>query len=169
MDSSFRALLEESFTEAARRGFPPFLGSVQSSTPVNSTPYVAHLRAAAEDGIMSNRQGLLRELVAAVEEMSELGFETVAALLGGSALGPKPNPRDLDSILFYRAREATPPIQALAAFQRRMQARRLDLRLIPVDGDPLILIKAVSFFTTLFAQSKDGTGPAGGLVLLDCR
>jgi hypothetical protein len=171
MDASLRALLEESFANAAARGFPPFLGSVQSSTPFNSTPYVAHLRAVAEGRIMSNRAALLRELVVAVDELAVLGLEAVAALLGGSVLGSKPDPADLDCILFYRQREgvAAGAGEGLAAFQRRMKQRRLDLRLIPADGDPLILIKAVSFFTTLFAQSKNESPIGRGLVLLDCR
>jgi hypothetical protein len=170
MLNSFWAAFEETFAKAAELDFPPFLGPVPSGTPLNSTPYVAHLDDVVEGGIMSNRRELLRQLVVAVEELAKRGVESVAVLLGGSAVGPKPYPADLDCVLFYRLDQASPATRApnLAGFQRRMKARRLDLRLVPADGDPLLLIKAVSFFTTLYAMSE-ASEPVRGLVLIDCR
>ena len=164
-------VFRESFARAAKVDFPPFLGPIQSSTPLNSTPYVAHLSDAANGEIMPNRADLLQELVVAVEELRSLGLEAVAALLGGSAIGSKPDPADLDCVIFYRARDqeaAANPTLGLAGFQQRMKARRLDLRLVPADGDPLLLIKTVSFFTTLYTTSPR-LDLVRGLVLLDCR
>ena len=164
------AMLKASFDQAEALGFPPFVGPERASTPLNSTPYVAHLDALREGAILSNRAHLAAELIAALDEMPSLGMVAEAVLIGGSAIGPKIDPSDMDCVIFYR-RAAGDAFRAdsLAEHQRRFKTRRLDARLIPSDGDPLLMMKALSFFTTLYSKNAGATEIVRGLVLIDCR
>lgn len=163
-------VLRTSFATAESLDFPMFVGPERESNPVNSTPYVAHLSDAREGRILVKRQAFLRELIAVLEELPATGVRPVAVLIGGSVIGPKPNPSDLDGVVFYELlTEESANVEALRAFQRSTKARRLDLRLIPIDGDPLILLKAASFFTALYCKNRDEDRIVRGLVLLDCR
>lgn len=170
MNKAFGEIFRASREAAARLAFPPFVKPEPESTPLNATPYLAHLREAGIDGFLSNRTALLVELRAGLERLRLLGVEPVAALLGGSAIGPKERPCDLDCTIFYRvAPDVTPRLGELAPLQRDLRQRRLDVRLFPLDSDPLLLIKTVSFFTTLYSKHNTSLEIVRGLVLLDCR
>lgn len=170
MDKAFGEIFRASREAAARLAFPPFVTPEPESTPLNATPYLAHLREIGIDGFLSNRAVFLAELRTGLERLQLLGVSPIAALLGGSAIGPAERPSDLDCAIFYRvAPEATPRLEGLAPLQRDLRRQRLDVRFIPLDGDPLLLIKAVSFFTTLYSKHNSSLEIVRGLVLLDCR
>jgi len=163
-------ILKKSFLRAEELDFPTFVTPERQSTPLNATPYIGHLDDVRHGRILIKREELLATLIAAVDELREAGISPIAALLGGSAIGPKPLPSDLDCVLFYEMPVEPAVAIDLALFQLRYKARRLDLRLIPADGDPLLLIKATSFFTTLYlTEGEDQCEIVRGLVLLDCR
>lgn len=163
-------ILRESRIRAASQHFPPFVGPEQESTPLNATPYIAHLSEAGTEGFLSNREGFIEQLRVGLARLAALSARPVAALLGGSALDAKPDPSDLDCVVFYEADEAHPPSgSALLDLQRALKRRRLDIRFVPIDGDPLLLIKIVSYFTILYSKSRESLSIKRGLVLLDCR
>jgi hypothetical protein len=163
-------ILRESRDLAASRHFPPFVGPERESTPLNATPYIAHLCEAGEAGFLSNRAAFLAELRVGLEQLRQLSARPVAALLGGSAIGGKPDPSDLDCVVFY---EQLPgeriQAHALRGLQRALKQRRIDVRFVPMDGDPLILLKTVSFFSMLYSKNAGSAEIVRGLVLLDCR
>jgi hypothetical protein len=155
--------------EAQSKGFPRFLTSVHASNPVNATPYIVPLWRLREADFMSNRRAFLDRLILVLDQLASRDVMPVAVLVGGSVLTAKPDPGDLDAIVFYRLEGNG--VQAIATFgEAGAQWRRagLDLRLIPADGSPLLLIKTVSFFTTLFGCRRDGSPEPGGLLLVDC-
>jgi hypothetical protein len=166
--TSLRDLMGACFQEAEARDFPPFLTAERQSTPVNATPYVVSLSDLVAGRALARRKRFVAELAATVEALKGLGAEGVAALLGGSAIGPKPEPGDLDCALFYRWVEGRPVAAALATLQAAAKARGLDLRLLPLDGDPLLLIKTVSFFSMLYSKNEGERTIIRGLVLVDC-
>jgi hypothetical protein len=166
------------FGEAERLGFPAFLTPIAESNPVNATPYLCRyedFRATAST--WAGRKGLLAELERVRSAAEGCGVSIDAILIGGSFTDlSKPDPADVDCLLFYRRAAADNPVEAkrLAALRLRAKAAAVDLRFIPVDGDPLPLIKSVSYFTSLFSQDKPAETPttarsANGLVLVDCR
>ena len=56
----------------------------------------------------------------------------------------------------------------LAELQKRAKAMGADLRFIPVDGNPLVLIKSISYFTRLYSErGPDPTPPASAREALD--
>lgn len=170
MPADIRRILHDSRNAAAALHFPPFVGPERDSTPLNATPYVAHLDDLREGTFLSNRAPFVAELIAALERLGDLGMAPVAALLGGSAIGPKPDPGDLDCIIFY---EQAPGQQVRAeggaAFRSKAKARGLDCRLVPIDGDPVLLLKTVSYFSMLFSKKEGSLRIERGLVLIDCR
>lgn len=167
--ATLRELTDACFQRAEALDFPPFLVAERQSTPINATPYVVGLSTLVSGQALARRKRFIDELVVTLKTLSELGGEGVAALLGGSAIGPKPDPGDLDCALFYRWVDGAADAAALARLQAAAKARDLDLRLLPLDGDPLLLIKTVSFFTMLYSKNEGERTIIRGLVLVDCR
>jgi hypothetical protein len=163
-------ILRESRNLAAREHFPPFIGPERESTPLNATPYIAHLSEAGGSGFLSNRTAFIDELRVGLDRLTQLHARPVAALLGGSAIGAKSDPSDLDCVVFYIEAD-TGPIRAnqLLALQRELKRNSLDVRFVPMDGDPLILLKTVSYFSMLYSKNAGSREIVRGLVLLDCR
>jgi hypothetical protein len=163
-------ILRESRDLAASRHFPPFVGVERESTPLNATPYIAHLSEAGEAGFLSNRAHFIAELRVGLDRLRQLHANPVAALLGGSAIGAKPDPSDLDCVVFYE-QAGDDPLRAgeLLGLQRDLKRVRIDVRFVPMDGDPLILLKTMSFFSMLYSKNAGSPEIVRGLVLLDCR
>jgi hypothetical protein len=163
-------IMRMAFAEAQRLNFPQFVGPEGASTPINATPYVVSLNDLRQKSALKHRGRLMALLVKCIEDLRELGVDPVAALLGGSAIGPKANPSDLDCVIFYEARrDGIRDFSWMARFQMASKAEGLDLRLIPLDGDPILLIKAISFFSTLYVKNAGDNKIIRGLVLVDCR
>jgi hypothetical protein len=160
--------LSAAYEEAERRDFPPFILPDGKSTPLNATPYVTTLGALRAGRALAKRRTLIDALIMALAELAARGVEPVAARRGGSAIGPKAHPADLDCVIFYRARDAVPDLGWLPGFQRDAKSRALDMRLVPIDSDPLMVIKYTSFFSTLYAKSSESLTLVRGLVLVDC-
>ena len=157
------------FSAAQALGFPPWLDGPEMATPVNATPWQTCLSAVRRGAALAHRAGWTALLCAAVDALACRKVSAVAALVGGSVLDRDAQPRDLDCVIFYAADAAGGDLGWLGAFQQEQQAAGLDLRLVPADADPLILVRAASFFTTLYAASRSGPVPPRGLVLIDCR
>jgi hypothetical protein len=166
----FEKVIESSRLKAERLFFPPFTGPVNESTPLNASPYLANLRDLRDGTFLSARRILVDKFIAAIEQLSDYAVTPIAALLGGSAIGPKPQPKDLDCIVFYESTGGAPlRSDGLQMFQKRWKLCGVDIRVIPADSDPILLIKTVSFFTTLYSESRGELMAARGLVLIDCR
>jgi hypothetical protein len=170
MREDTEALLQQYRNSAERLGFPPFLGEERDSTPLNASPYVAHVDDLREGRFLSTRGPFLREFTAALDAFGRFAVRPVAALLGGSAIGPKPDPGDLDCVVFYEAAGSGPPqVPALREFLARCKLRGVDMRALPIDGDPLLMLKSVAFFSMLFSKNAGDLTIVRGLVLVDCR
>lgn len=166
----FEKVIESSRLKAEKLFFPPFTGPVSESTPLNASPYLANLRDLREGAFLSTRRILVDKFIAAIEQLSDYAVTPIAALLGGSAIGPKPQPKDLDCIVFYESTGgALLRSDGLQVFQKRWKLCGVDMRVIPADSDPILLIKTVSFFTTLYSKNPGELMAVRGLVLIDCR
>ncbi|MDQ8756908.1 hypothetical protein RCO27_11790 [Sphingosinicella sp. LHD-64] len=174
----FASVSRQTFDEAERQGFPAFVGPVRESSPVNATPYLIRyedFRTRAAHWPERN------ELAAALDRVKShaerLSLVIDAIVIGGSFTELlKPSPKDVDCLMLYRRPglvEAT-PANALNELQRSAKEERVDVRFIPIDGDPLILIKCLCYFTVLLSKDKRAKGNwdvrvIRGLMLLDCR
>jgi hypothetical protein len=161
------------YVEALARGFPRFLGKISDSNPLNAAPYVCSYDDLLKDfRKFPGRENLLRQLSDVLGEVRDKGLSIESMLLGGSFIDVEnESPKDLDCVIFYRCTEkcALVDIRAIAEAQNEARRRGIDARFIPSDTDPILFVKAVSYFTVLYTASKPERKPALGPLLVDCR
>lgn len=166
------------FEEAEQLGFPVFLTAVADSSPLNASPYLAGYEKLKELAARWRpRHALLVELEDVRTRSQQYGIAVEAILIGGSFTEfSKPAPGDIDCVMFYRQAHVGEPVDAkgLADLRRRAIRRMVDVRFLPLDGDPLALVKSLCYFTILFSKDKHAVDQADvrlvrGLLLLDCR
>lgn len=94
-----------------------------------------------------------------------------AVLIGGGfirRLNEGGEPNDLDALVFYQCLGELTPEALVSRLTRVTPAARklgLDLRFCPLDADPIMLIKSVAFFSTLYSKHKNILDVANGLIL----
>jgi hypothetical protein len=168
---AFLAKTEACFDEALLADLPPFLMHPRDSTPVNATPYMLrYSRFRREAGGWAGRGDLLARLDEVMAVVRSHGLAIDAILLGGSFTElDKASVNDLDCLMFYRLQTSEGASNELAGIQRDAKARSVDVRFVPLDGDPLALIKLTSYFTLLYSKHKERHEIVRCLLLLDCR
>jgi len=163
--SAIYADMEAACESAKAMGFPAFPRGVSASTPVNATPFlmdIAEFERLADD---CWRRELLQRFSEMLIDLRSLGAQPIAALIGGSFLDFARSPRDLDCVVFYEDGEGAGG--ALLASQNRWRDRRIDVRFIPYDRDPIILLKVSAYFGALYAATKQPSEPTKAALLLD--
>lgn len=155
-------------------GFPLVNGIVAESSPLNASPYVATLEAALSRLTgLPGRAYIRQALTTLFDDLYEAGYAVDFLLAGGSFfdLG-RHSPKDFDALCLYRARsDVTPRANVLAGARARSMEQKMDLRFVAIDGEPLIYLKALSYFSILYSQQKptsNGTHRPG-LLLIDAR
>ena len=162
--------LENSIEIARVSGFPPLWSPDHFNTPINASPYVVRMaQFLSIAGRWEGRQALADNLRMALEQESLVAPELI--LIGGSFMDSLVvAPNDIDTVWLYRAREdLAVDAKALRDRQVRLKASRVDARFIPSDGDPLVLVKAIAFFTLLYSKGKTSREISRGMLLLDLR
>lgn len=166
-------LSEEHFLTAEAGGFAAFTTEIRDSNPVNASPYLIKYRDFLDRAnIWSGRGSLCRSLDRIMTASRSCGISVEAALIGGSFTDlSNPAPRDIDCLLLYRKSLEDQEIAVSALQKLEIYAKSFggDVRFAPLDGDPILLLKVVSFFSTLFTVGKPLGAPPRGLVLIDCR
>jgi hypothetical protein len=139
------------------------LSPASAPTLFESSPHVVGAAWLSEHlGWSPKRRILLERFAARVEAMRGQGVVPLCALVGGSFVGSGEAPNDLDALVIYRA-EATP--EAIAA-ALRPKIEGLDLRYVPEDASPILLIKMTCFFHTLYQGIDKGACRGSVLTLL---
>lgn len=166
LESSFG---HEPFAAAVRNGLPRFLGKVSESPPGKASPYrIDESGFWQAFGTSPVRRQLLDALDQALSDMRCI-VDVACCLVGGSFVDPqRPDPRDIDMVVFYRAlgHSDYEPGHALAHLSRKFKLRSIDVRFVPYDAEPWLLVKMASFFTSLYHSDRDPSGHQRGLVLL---
>lgn len=168
---SFASSSQRVLAEAIELGIPPTLGHNWSHAfPWNSTPYVLSSAQLVQlFGVSVARKALLDRLLEAVERTrGECSIH--AMLVGGSFVDLCcDRPRDLDAVLFYALTEqhSSHSIAALLSNLGRQQASfGLDLRFVPVDASPSLLIKSACFFSALYSSNRESPSERKGFLLV---
>jgi len=151
-------------------GLPWCVQSVATSTPVNTSPWVTDIAALLQVlGTSSHRQARLLALRQSLGDLAGV-VDVQCCLLGGSFIdAANPAPNDLDVVVFYRA----PPVmrfdpgRTLQRLARKFRLKQIDMRFVPCDSEPWLMVKLTSFFTTLYQLRRPGEQDrAHGLILL---
>lgn len=150
---------------------PHFADSIASSFPYNSSPHIVAM--SDFDGFFrrdAKRQrfvGALNDTLRALRKH----IQVHGLLVAGSFLDLSKDPRDLDGALLYSAR--TPyesDWNAIKAVLENSRCQGLDLRPVPLDGNPLLMVKVVCFMTSLYLSHRESTQFANnGMLLVSCQ
>ena len=162
-----------SFPAIVGAGTPQYMQPIAASNPFNASPWVTDAEGFAN--AFSNsavRRSRLAALERALGQLRGL-VEVECCLVGGSFVdAANPVPKDVDIVVLYRAR-AQPRYdlgRGLQRLTRRFLLDGIDMRLVPCDASPWLVVKLVSFFTMLYLSRRLGAEPhSRGLVLLTCE
>jgi hypothetical protein len=160
---------EQVFDVAICSGLPRFLGKVSESPPDKASPYMTD-----ELGFRQafDTTPIRRQLLSALDQaLSDIRciVNLSCCLVGGSFVDPhRPDPRDIDMVIFYRALDQSKydPAHALLHLSRKFKLRSIDTRFVPCDAEPWLVVKMASFFTSLYHSSRDQSNHQRGVVLL---
>jgi hypothetical protein len=119
----------------------------------------------AHFGRSPHRQQLLKDMGTWVSELSEI-LAPQFIWIGGSFVTDKPEPKDIDAVIFYRyvrpdmvPAELDDVLRANAALlnHARVQERfRIDSALVPLDVDVAQLIHASAYWAMVFSNDEHG-------------
>lgn len=150
-------------------GFPAFIGDINDSVPSNSSPYVYSIESGLSAIIdLGDRNQLIETLKRYLLDIEKI-VDIDALLLGGSIIRSDiAKPNDIDGVLFYRLKVSSPEscIAKIDAVTLSLKGVGIDIRIVPTDGPPWVLIKAVAFFATLYSVNRNGIGNLGTMLLV---
>src|ERR1700754_776808 len=155
-------------------GFPLVTGTIAESSPSNASPYVAALEEVfARLAGLPGRAYVRQPLMDLLHDLYEAGYVVDFMLAGGSFFDlENSSPKDFDALCLYRARpNVTQRANVLAGARARRLAKKMDLRFAAIEGELLIYLKALSYFSILYSQQKPTYKGAHrpGLLLIDTR
>ena len=152
---------------------PVFLEPIAQACTENSSPYLddfSQFEARFRDS--GKRARLLDRLKELLAELRTHSIEPEAMLVGGSFVDLSVEPGDVDALIVYSIGKDADPGDATRFLGKLRTHPRdgLDVRFCPSDVGPVLLIKSVCFFHTLYMQTRDGRPLSKGsfLVVLTC-
>ncbi|HEL7751990.1 TPA: hypothetical protein UL761_003585 [Stenotrophomonas maltophilia] len=162
--------VETDFQRIVDAGLPPYMLPIAVSTPGNASPWLADCAAfQCAFGGSSLRQAKLTALRRAFADLAQV-VDVQCCLVGGSFLDVSNTaPNDLDIVAFYRARADVrfEPGRALQRLTRKFLLDHIDMRFVPCDAEPWLMVKLTSYFTMLYQSRRPGVEERdSGLVLL---
>lgn len=168
MDASLDEIfpqVRKAYVRAVSEDFPAFLDSIDLSTPLNASPYLVGLTEFVTRQRDPGRDQLVARLQDALNNLRDMGANPQALLIGGSFLDSTQTPHDLDCVVYYES-ETRP--SGLARWQLKQHDRGLDLRLVPIDSDPILVLKMTLFFGALYGRGRGALPALRGTLLVDC-
>ncbi|MBH1814774.1 hypothetical protein I5W16_11870 [Stenotrophomonas maltophilia] len=162
--------VETPFQRIVDAGLPQYMLPITASTPGNASPWLADLAAFQHAfGGSALRQVRLVALQRALADLAQV-VQVQCCLVGGSFVDvSNAVPNDLDIVVFYRARADVrfEPGRALQRLTRKFLLEHIDMRFVPCDAEPWMMVKLTSYFTQLYQSRRPGTeAREHGLVLL---
>jgi hypothetical protein len=162
--------VETHFQRIMDEGLPSYLLPIAASTPGNASPWLADGTAfRSAFGGSELRQARLAALRSAFADLAQV-VDVQCCLVGGSFLDVSNTaPNDLDIVAFYRARADVrfEPGRALQRLTRKFLLEHIDMRFVPCDAEPWLMVKLTSYFTMLYQSRRPGVEERdSGLVLL---
>jgi hypothetical protein len=165
----FFADQEKILEEMGSSAVVPFPIEIPRCNALNATPYVVKLKTLGEMFAGSERRKLLfRNLERVFEEALQGGARLECLLVGGSFLDRTNSfPKDIDCVYFYSAlRHPSEVSSELSLVWERAIRTSIDVRFIPYDADPVIALKACSFFSSLYGRTRASAELSRGCILV---
>lgn len=165
----FRAQQDKIFLETLGDHVVPFPQNIPLCNAFNATPYVISMeRFAASFGGTDRRDKLIGTLRNLISSVDDAGAKLVALLVGGSILVKRNAlPKDIDCVFFYSAaRDADLVPTRLHQLWGEAREASVDVRFVPYDADPLVVLKACSFFSVLYGRTRRSAELSRGSVIV---
>lgn len=162
-DEYVDARLSACYESALSVGLPQFLKPELASTSFNSAPYVVSIQQLRRDfGFNTERRRLLVAMQKGISLLVNNGFGVPFVLIGGSfTQRDRQFPEDLDAIFLYSVlHRSAGNVGRLPEFRRSLLSERVDARMLPIDGNQLVLLKAFGYFCLLFSKNQRGSSEA---------
>ncbi|MDT7854949.1 DUF6932 family protein, partial [Xanthomonas hortorum] len=158
------------FQRIVDAGLPQYTLPITETTPGNASPWLTDSSGFQRAfGGSALRQVRLEVLRTAFDNLKQV-VDVQCCLVGGSFVDvSNAAPNDLDIVVFYRARGDVgfEPGRALQRLTRKFLLKHIDMRFVPCDAEPWLLVKLTSYFTMLYLSRRPGTEDRRhGVVLL---
>ena len=166
---SVRAIMDQAIDHARPRSFAAFPKGVEQSNPLNGAPYIFSWEAfVSEFSFDEVRKARTSILAQACAKLADAGLRVEFIMIGGGHIAREAaRPKDLDCVIFYSVEQPdTADLAMIPDLQKALLARRVDARLVPFDGAPVLAAKMVGFFTLLYSSTK-GADDRKGMVLVE--
>lgn len=163
--------LADSYRAARAGGFPAFAADIHQSNNMNSSPYVTDLDGFIRDFSQDDtRKRMMGDFLSILNECQGCGIKILSIMIGGSFIRHAASvPKDLDGVLFYAVQDERADIPAFAGIIANAKSHGMDLRAIPVDVDPNLLIRAAAFFAMLYSVDRSNAESRRGVVLIQMK
>lgn len=154
---------------ARKKKFPCFLNPINESFPANSSPYYCNMEYLKNTfSNNSERIELYNAFSFCLELINQKIGTPVGAMLGGSFLDLENSaPRDIDAVVFYESSNVQIKEGAVAEIHNLKKSKNVDLRLCPLDFNPLWGLKVAGFYANLFMSSRSNKDSNNGCLLID--
>ncbi len=142
---------------------PALLAPTSAPVLARSSPHVMRLDAfRGRFGGSARRRELIAKLEAELGHLRSNGIAISCLLVGGGFVRHGEAPGDLDALVVY-ALDAGSDVEAAGLLLKR-KVDGLDLRYVPGDVGPALLIRMSCFFHTLY-QSRDRHGDQASFLI----
>lgn len=147
------------FQRIVDAGLPQYTLPIAAATPRNASPWLTNNAGFQRAfGGSALRRIRLEVLQAAFVDLKQV-VDVQCCLVGGSFVDvSNAAPNDLDIVVFYRARGdvSFEPGRALQRLTRKFLLKHIDMRFVPCDAEPWLLVKLTSYFTMLYLSRRPG-------------
>jgi len=168
--SNLRSRLDQAYGKIRDDRFSIFPSEGErSATPLNSYPFhVSWANLHADWAFTARRAKLVENLQALHQAIIKRDIRPAGFLIGGSFSDRSvEDPRDIDAVSYYAGHVAVQK-DLLSTLQRKAKRElSIDTRFIPVDTDPLLLIRATAFFSLLYSKKEGSNQITRPLIFLD--
>lgn len=143
------------------------LAPVDAPLIAHSSPHVCTTAQFAARFIVDERRRLLWDrLDLQLNNLRRGGLTPSFLMVGGGFVRPQHTPRDLDALIGY----SVPPPALLVAETieaMRTPVEGLDLRFVPIDVGPVVLVRMACFFHTLYQSRNQSLAQPSFLIALE--
>ena len=125
-------------------------------SPFSSSPFVLSLDEFLMTENARSRPDLVQAIQAYLKNLTQIGLQAKFLLIGGSFIDRFDVARDVDGVCFYQIdlqdKEGNfKNLPSLFRVQEYGKESGIDMKLVPIDHDPLLMLRAAIYFSVLFS------------------
>lgn len=128
-------------------------------SPFDSSPFVYRHDEFLETTNARERPDLILSLQAQLIRWDMAGFAVQFLLIGGSFINQHLTANDIDGVGFYQLDKESNRLsqrkpKSMLEIQDEGRSSGVDMKLVPIDHDPMLLLRAAIYFGNLFSGDR---------------